>query len=350
GTLSQGFSLKEGSNSFTIKVTAQDGSASAYTVKVNKEKAAVEEKPDTNTEIVTVDIQSGNDAVVSKTPIYRTTDEFGIKSDKVTLTEDVVKELLTSAELQDSNTAKIIIPDTQDEISETYFSIPKDALKLLSEGNINIQVVMNNAQIILPKESLKDVKDDLYFRFVPVKTETEKNEVKDRALNSITSFSEYENVQVLGRPMEIQTNMENSKVKLVLPVESDVIDTIKAKKNGIEDLPIFIEHDDGTKEVINASFTYYHIDGFTGLAFEINKFSTFTPLYLSGAVTTNTDQEAASGNDTKDSKGTEASSSTDTSASTDEQGTETNLKKLPKTGDDSYIDTILNISIVAIAA
>ncbi|MDE5054962.1 cohesin domain-containing protein [Niallia taxi] len=350
GTLSHGFSLKEGSNSFTIKVTAEDGSASTYTVKVNKEKEAVEEKPDTNTEIVTVDIQSGNDAVVSKTTIYRTTDEFGIKSDKVTLTKDVVKELLASAELQDSNTAKIIIPDTQDEISETYFSIPKDALKLLSEGNINIQLVMNNAQIVLPKESLKDVKDDLYFRFVPVKTETEKNEVKNRALNSITSFSEYENVQVLGRPMEIQTNMENSKVKLILPVESDVIDTIKAKNSGIENLPIFIEHDDGTKEVIDASFTNYHMDGFTGLAFEINKFSTFTPLYLSGAVTNNTDQEAVSGKDAKDSKGTEASSSADTTVSTDEQGTGTNLKKLPKTGDDSYIDMILNISIVAIAA
>lgn len=350
GTLSQGFALKEGSNSFTIKVTAQDGSVSTYTVKVNKEKEAVAEKPDTNTEVVTVDIQSGNDAVVSKTPIYRTTDEFGMKSDKVTLTEDVVKELLASAELQNSNTAKIIIPDTKDEISETYFSIPKDALKLLSEGNINIQLVMNNAQIILPKESLKDVKDDLYFRFVPVKTEPEKNEVKDRALNSIKSFSEYENVQVLGRPMEIQTNMENSKVKLVLPVESDVIETIKEKNNGMENLPIFIEHDDGTKEVINASFTNYHIGGFTGLAFEINKFSTFTPLYLSGAVSNNTEQEAVSGNDSKDSKSTEASSNTDTSASTDEQETGTNLKKLPKTGDDSYIDIILNISIVAVAA
>ena len=344
GTLSQGFAIKEGSNSFTIKVTAQDGTASTYSVKVNKEKEAVEVKPETNTEIVTVDIQSGNDAVVSKTPIYRTTDENGIKSDKVTLTENVVKEMLASAEMQDSNTAKIIIPDTKDEISETYFSIPKDALKLLSEGNIDLQLVMNNAQIVLPKESLQGLEDDLYFRFVPVKTDKEKNEVKDRALNSITTFSEYENVQVLGRPMEIQTNMENSKVKLVLPVESTVIDTIKEKTSGIDNLPIFIEHDDGTKEVINASFTNYHINGYTGLAFEINKFSTFSPLYLSGAVSNHKDQEGVSNNGAKDSEGTEAS------ANTVENETGTNLKKLPKTGDDYYIDTILNISIVAIAA
>jgi|GEM_PF-3724472 len=338
GTLSEGFALKEGSNSFAIKVTAQDGSATTYTVKVNKAKEAVEEQPGSNTEVVTVEIQSGDDAVVSKTPIYRTTDVNGMKSDKVTLTEDVVKEMLASAELQNSNTAKIIIPDTKDEISETYFSIPKDALKLLNESKISLELVMNNAQIVLPKESLNGFTEDLYFRFIPVKTDKEKNEVKDRALSSIESFSEYKNVQVLGRPMEIQTNMENSKVKLVLPVETDVINAINK-----DSLPIFIEHDDGSKEVINATLTKYHIDKFTGLSFEIDKFSTFTPLYLSG---TNqfSQEETASSNDTKNNKNEEAL------AGSDKETNETNLKVLPKTGDDSYIDTILNISIVAVLA
>ena len=79
--------------------------------------------------------------------------------------------------------------------------------------------------------------------------------------------------KVLGQPMKIETNMQNRPVLLTLPLPTDITE------EQLNHLAIYIEHSDGTKEVVRGKIVEYQ-KGITGLQFEVNKFSTFSILYL----------------------------------------------------------------------
>ena len=58
-------------------------------------------------------------------------------------------------------------------------------------------------------------------------------------------------VELLGRPMSIETNMQSRPVKLTLPLPTDLTD------EQLANLAIFIEHSDGTKEVVRGKIVEY---------------------------------------------------------------------------------------------
>ena len=231
-----------------------------------------------STEIITVDVDGENGKNLNKTPIKRTTEANGTVKDDVTMPENIAKEIVTNAKNSGNDTARIIIPDQKDIVTETNVKVPKKSLTELKIGNLNLEIYTENATISIPKSSLTDINNDLYFRLVPIKKDSERLEVEERAKKEdvVKEALGDGTIKVVGRPMTIETNITSRKVNLILPLvgvklPSDSND----REEFLNNLGIFIEHSDGDRVLVRPEPVEYK-EGLQGLKFTIEKFSTFT--------------------------------------------------------------------------
>ncbi|MDF2845472.1 MAG: Immunoglobulin I-set domain protein [Herbinix sp.] len=191
-------------------------------------------------------------------------------------------ETVQKLKAEGKDTARIVIPDARDEVSETNIYIPTTSLGTLSKGNINLQIDTEEAKINLSKESMKSISrsmtDDLYFRLVPVKNETEKEAVSSQAKMNAVLISNNKNVTatVIGNPVTIETNMPSAETIITLPLTGISIPTKATDREALlKQLAVYIEHSDGDKELVQGELVEYK-KGQYGISFSINKFSTFT--------------------------------------------------------------------------
>jgi len=231
--------------------------------------------PSTNTEHIVVDVEGEDGVNLTKTPIIRTTMPDGVIKDHVSMSEAIAKETIEKAKQLGNDTARIIIPDANDKVSEVVIDIPKSSLAQIHAGNIQLEIATMNAVISIPNVSMSNFSNDLYFRLVPIKSLEQQHQVEERILKEelIKDTLQSEKVNLIGRPMTIETNMQNRPVTLTLPLPKNIT------QEQLDNLAIFIEHSDGTKELIRGKVVDYQKD-MLGLQFEVQKFSTFAILYL----------------------------------------------------------------------
>ncbi|MFJ7650125.1 InlB B-repeat-containing protein, partial [Lysinibacillus sp. NPDC097279] len=231
--------------------------------------------PSTNTEHIVVDVDGENGVNLTKTPIIRTTMPDGVIKDHVSMSEDIAKETIEKAKQLGNDTARIIIPDANDKVSEVVVDIPKSSLAQIHAGKIQLEIATMNAIISIPNVSMWNFSNDLYFRLVPIKSLEQQHQVEERILKEelIKETLQGEKVNLIGRPMTIETNMQHRPVTLTLPLPKNIT------QEQLDNLAIFIEHSDGTKELLRGKVVDYQKD-MLGLQFEVTKFSTFSILYL----------------------------------------------------------------------
>lgn len=221
-----------------------------------------------------IDVLAKEGKRISNTVMSRTTESNGQVKDKITITPESAKEVSGKVTEMPNNFAYIIIPDEKDEVAETMIEIPSLSLASLNTG-ISIRTV--NGTIMIPHASLSSVTDNLYFRLVPVKTASEKSDIENRMKQEekIRQIVAGKNttVEVLGRPLTIETNMQSRPVTLVLPLPANLTQA------QIEHLAIFIEHSNGTKELVHGRITQFD-ETFKGIEFDVNHFSMFTILSI----------------------------------------------------------------------
>ncbi len=235
------------------------------------------------TETITVDVKQGNtDTTASQITIERTTKADGQKSDTVTYQKEKAVETVNKLKEQGKDTARILIPDEKDEVSETRVNIPRASIETLSSGGINLQIDTEEAKINLSSGTLSKISQasdkDLYFHLVPVKDETQKDIVKNQARleAALVSSNINSSVTVIGNPITIETNMPSSEADITLPLTGIKIpaDT-KEKEAFLKQLAVYIEHSDGEKELVQGKLVEYK-EGVYGIQFHITKFSIFT--------------------------------------------------------------------------
>ena len=126
------------------------------------------------------------------------------------MSESIAKDTVEKAKQQGVDTARIVIPDTNDKVSEVTVEIPKSALKQLNDGKLKLEIATDNAIIAIPTESIASFNDNLYFRVVPLKSKEEQKQVEERAKKEelIQEITHNQTVQVLGRPMEIHQQQQ----------------------------------------------------------------------------------------------------------------------------------------------
>ncbi|MDF2544622.1 MAG: Immunoglobulin I-set domain protein, partial [Herbinix sp.] len=246
-------------------------------------------QPTTPTPIVeqiTIDVKQGNtDHTISKITIERVTDEKGNKSDRVTYEEEKAEETIKTLKEQGSDVARIVIPDTKDEITQSTINVPLDTLDTLAKGDINIQIDTAKAKIDIPKQSLQNannnMKETLYFNLVPITDDEQKQEIKERAIFNLgildgSKKNDEINVKLISEPITIETNMPSSAVDITLPLTGISIPTDPAdRETFLNQLAVYIEHSDGDKELVRGEIVEYK-QGILGIRFHIMKFSIFT--------------------------------------------------------------------------
>ncbi|KYG91342.1 hypothetical protein A0U40_15410 [[Bacillus] sp. KCTC 13219] len=134
---------------------------------------------------------------------------------------------------------------------------------------------MEVVKLDIPATSLLDFATDLYFRIIPVKSIETKQQLEERAKTeqAVQQLAGNTIVTLLGQPMTIETNMQNRPVTLTLPLPNDVT------QEQLDNLAVYIEHSDGTKEVVRGHIVAFK-EGVRGIQFEVTKFSTFSILYM----------------------------------------------------------------------
>lgn len=233
---------------------------------------------------VIVDMGQGQ-SEVSKAKIQRTTGTDGLVKDHVTLGREKAQEAVDKAIAANQPTVRVVIPDEKDEVGETQVNVPVSALNVVSSGGKNLEIYTENGSVLVPNGSLLNFPDDLYFRLVPVKQKSEQEVIRDRAVKEpvVTTISKELAPFVVSRPMTIETNMQSRPVTLVLPLRDVTIPTDEREKKAfLDSLAIYIEHSDGSKELVRGSVVNYGNNREQGLQFQVNRFSTFTILSWDG--------------------------------------------------------------------
>ncbi|WP_171253065.1 hypothetical protein, partial [Acinetobacter baumannii] len=59
------------------------------------------------------------------------------------------------------DTARIVIPDPQDLVAEINVSLKKESISTLEQGSVNLAIETDNARIVLPASSMKNIEDDV---------------------------------------------------------------------------------------------------------------------------------------------------------------------------------------------
>ncbi len=268
--------------SYTFTVVAQNAAGTSDPSAPSE--AAVPKGPSTGSgggggsapqgEKITLDVNdgSGKGSVVASATIERTTRSDGGKKDEVTLTGTQAAQAVKQLKEAGSSAAKISIPDVKDEVSELNVRLPIDAMKPFAERGVAMQIWTDNVGMIIPSGSLKDLKEEVFFHIVPIKAADERKRVEQRLKGEplLLQLASADGLQLIGRPMTIETNMSSREVTLVLPVKGEL------SQEELRNLSVFIEHSDGTKEVVKGELVAYNGSSIQGIQFTITKFSTFS--------------------------------------------------------------------------
>ena len=223
------------------------------------------------------------DAVTVKPDISRT-QENGTIREQVSLAPADVQKALQAIEESGRDTIRVVIPDEKDEVSQVDFRITAETAKLIGDANVTLEINTENARIQIPASSLDGVEEEVYFRIMPIKEESQRKDIEERARKDqmVVSVTKGHEAQVVGRPVTIESNLENGPVTLILPLDSAELPSDPAERAAfLADLAIFIEHSDGDKELVKPRVVEYK-PGVYGLQFEVSKFSTFTILRMEG--------------------------------------------------------------------
>ncbi|OMF63930.1 S-layer homology domain-containing protein [Paenibacillus sp. FSL R5-0766] len=236
--------------------------------------------PASTSEKITVNVTNERNinAVVSATIIERTTGADGRKKDEVNLTAEQTSRAIESLKKAGSNIARIMIPDEKDEVSELNVKLPAKSTSLMADEKMNLYIETDNASLQLPANSLQGLGSDIFFHLVPIKDTAGREVAEQRIQNDpliVKSSSNTADLRLVGRPMTIETNMSSRPVTVVLPIRETNL-----TQRELDKLQVFIEHSDGTKELVKGKIVKFNGTDQPGIEFEVTKFSTFSMILM----------------------------------------------------------------------
>lgn len=229
--------------------------------------------PSPQTETINANVENGatQGSTVSSVVISRTKDANGVKKDAISFTLEQAIRAINELKAAGSSIARILVPDKNDEVAETRLTLPAASGKQLADNQITLDIFTVNAEVKVPASSLVGFGTDIYFNLVPLKTQQQSAEAEARAKAQVQSVSRGAAVTLVGRPVTIDTNLQSRPVTLVLPINNTLLTAEQLKA-----LAVFIEHSNGTKELVKGEIVPFGQTGKSGIQFSINKFSTFT--------------------------------------------------------------------------
>ncbi|WP_246469618.1 X2-like carbohydrate binding domain-containing protein [Cohnella nanjingensis] len=215
----------------------------------------------------------GGGGTVDTTPIVivkRTQQPDGTFKDEAKLTGDIAKALIDRQQASGSKAVVVAITDAKDEASSINVTLDQDAVGRIFRSGLDLDLDTVHAKIHIPNASLQGLDGDVIFTLVPVRSAELGAQIVQRAngTTAVASATGGAKVALNGRPVEIETNLQNREVSLMLPLQGGNPSAAELGRLGV-----YIEHGDGTKEFKKGSVAAF--GGSFGLQFTTSKFSTF---------------------------------------------------------------------------
>ncbi|MEW4369953.1 S-layer homology domain-containing protein [Paenibacillus kandeliae] len=251
---------------------------------------------------LSVDDGKGKNTVPSTASVSRSVQSNGQMQDQITFDSAAMLQAINTLKSAAQQTVRLVVPDAADQVAQTDVTLPLNVSQDLKNTDMNLEISTNDVKLSVAPSSLKNVNNDLYFHFIPLKTTAQQNAVAARAKQEQIVKDALGNgsISVVGRPMTIETNLQNQPVQLVMPVDNSVIPTNAAdREQWLQQLRIFIEHSDGDRELVQPTVVSYGTNE-TGLQFTVNKFSTFTIVDMDKLNASNTSNSTTTGNTNSD--------------------------------------------------
>ncbi|QDH20345.1 tandem-95 repeat protein [Saccharibacillus brassicae] len=230
---------------------------------------------------VDVVVQEGQEAAV-RVEITRTS-VGGLQLDTVRLNAAQATEAAAKAAAGGQDFARIVIDDIPgNPADEVAVNIPMAALSPLAAGDIRLEIQTGDVKLTLSSAALDALQSDgqdLYFRIVPIKQPEQRARLEQRVLNAdeVRSAAAGTVVQVLGRPMTIETNYTGRPTSVELPLTDVTLPADPAALRALAArLAVYVEHSDGDTELQRGEVKYDARGIPVAIEIEVDKFSTFT--------------------------------------------------------------------------
>jgi hypothetical protein len=262
-------------NDASVVITAtvtKDGEtvSKTFLLIIKREGASKDETREVTKRTATVQI--GDDE--GSETISRTTLNDGTGIDYVLVTIDTVQALIEKG--YEAGYVVVTIDNNEDDPADEFaFEVTSDTVSSMAQNGLGVILESPAGTVTLSAETLGQAArsgTSLYFRIVPVADEADEAEKAFHGDSAIFSLSNVTG-QVFGTPKTIQTNMESFATTVTLPLDG-LSEKQLADKVFLETLCVYVEHDDGTTELIYGTLVY--TDNMpTGIQFDISKFSRF---------------------------------------------------------------------------
>ncbi|WP_281869622.1 chitobiase/beta-hexosaminidase C-terminal domain-containing protein [Brevibacillus parabrevis] len=273
----------------SVKVTVRAATRDRERDDDKKDKEKRRKQPETTPQdqTRTVKVEAGNEGIVFEPlEIVRTTTSKNKKADEVVLHQETAKAILQRAEQNKKDIIRIAIDDLPGSpADEILVTVPTNALELIKQQRVALEIRTKDVVITIPRETLAMLSDKLYFRIVPITNSQDKKEIAQQTIDDeiVQRATGGQQVQVVGKPMTIETNYSNHRTRVTFPLED-----VELPKNPddlqafLSTLAVFVEHADDEKELKTGTIRYDENGKPVGIEIEISKFSTFTILSLKG--------------------------------------------------------------------
>jgi len=273
-------SLANGQNTINVRVESPDQKVSqTYSIDVTRVNSG-----SSTTEIVRqTKVTGGAGEWVVQIPIVRTVAPDGSITDTVKLDADKAKDIVAKAKQGKTSIARIQVSDLPDDpADERYVNLSAQALILLSDSGLSLQIELPEGVIELRGDSLKQLSQkgtDAYFRIVPIVAASERKPVDNRVLEAdlVVQAADGRAVSVIGHPVKIETNYSGFNTEVLFRLDGLKLPANKAAADKLlSELRVYIEHSDGEKKLVQGKIRYNTDGSVAGIVIEVDKFSTFT--------------------------------------------------------------------------
>lgn len=149
-----------------------------------------------------------------------------------------LREAINKLAEEGAASLSLMIPDAKDEVSTIKISLARDVISLLTGRGLDLQFRTVNGEITIPAASLQGASGDVTMTIQQVKAAAQTKEIEGRANQAevVLTATGGNEVTIIGRPVQIETNLQNREVELVLPLTgmADEVDPTK--------LGVYVEH------------------------------------------------------------------------------------------------------------
>ncbi|WP_204758288.1 S-layer homology domain-containing protein, partial [Heliomicrobium gestii] len=231
----------------------------------------------------TVDVKAGENgdtaARVDVTrAVWSTPDGDSKVADSVRLDEQKASQSVAEAVYRQEPLIRIDLTDPIASQADIFnVGVDSNALARLNSYGKELQIASPDVKVDIPQASIQALCNDgidLYFRVVPIKRQPEVERQTELAQSNDNVRRELGvssvQIQVLGRPMTIETNLSDRRTLVTFPLPSNLSDA------DVASLKVWVQHTDGTEEVKSGSILRNSQNQPSAIEIEINKFSVFT--------------------------------------------------------------------------